>query len=242
MNPENVRQQLLLRFVPPVAAVILIVLFVSLGRWQLDRAAQKEALQASFANDTAYTLVSNGLTTKLFDRLKASGRYLGDRQFLIDNMVVDSQLGYFVITPFEFDRNEPLLLINRGWIVKPRARSELPEIEISAAQVTVAGMAGRLPRVAIRPGDAFAENTPWPQVAVFPSSEDLAMKLDRDVLPFVLLLNPDPDSGLVRRWQPTVAGPMTHYGYAFQWFAMALAVLVILVWQYRKKNRHAAEQ
>jgi len=239
--PESNRQRLLLRYVPPVVAIAVIVLFVSLGRWQLDRAAQKEALQASFADDSAYAAVSGELTVQPFQRLEASGQYLDDRQFLIDNMIVDNRLGYFVITPFEFDRNEALLLVNRGWIARPADRSELPSIDVSNDYTKVLGMAGTLPRVGIRPGDAFLPDTPWPKIALFPTPAELTTELGRDVLPFVLLLNPEPDSELVRRWQPHVTGPMTHYGYAFQWFAMAATVLVILVWQQRRKGRRAVQ-
>jgi len=233
-------QRLLIRFVPPVAALALIVAFVALGFWQLDRAAQKQALARAFADESAYSEIRESMPFEPYQRLRTSGRYLPGRQFLIDNVVMDGRLGYFVITPFEFERAGPLLLANRGWIGKPAERGALPEIEVAADEVTVSGLAGRLPRVAIRPGTAFADRSRWPRIAVYPNTEEIATELGRDVLPFVLLLLPDPESGLIRRWQPKEAGAMMHYGYAFQWFAMATAVLIILVWQIRKKILHVA--
>jgi surfeit locus 1 family protein len=50
------------------------------------------------------------------------------------------------------------------------------------------------------------------------------------VLPYVLLLNTDEEDGYVRRWKPPDSGTSTHYGYAFQWFAMALALFGLMVW------------
>ena len=35
------------------------------------------------------------------------------------------------------------------------------------------------------------------------------------------------DDGLVREWRPPDTGVNTHYAYALQWFAMALAIAVI---------------
>ena len=64
-------------------------------------------------------------------------------------------------------------------------------------------------------------------------------ELDAELLPFVLLLSPDADNGYVRRWQPPQSGPMMHYGYAFQWFVMALAILGIMFWNFRKKLQPA---
>jgi surfeit locus 1 family protein len=66
--------------------------------------------------------------------------------------------------------------------------------------------------------------------------EDVAAQLGRDVLPYALLLDAQADDGFMRDWMPNLAGPMTHYGYAFQWFALSLTVVAISVWQLRKKG------
>ena len=61
-------------------------------------------------------------------------------------------------------------------------------------------------------------------------------EIDQAVLPVVLLLDADEPDGYLRDWQPRQKGPMTNYSYAFQWFAMAAAVLAILVWHLRKRG------
>ena len=50
-----------------------------------------------------------------------------------------------------------------------------------------------------------------------------------------MLLDENAEDGFVRRWQPNVSGPMTHYSYAFQWFSLAVATLLIAGWQMRKR-------
>src|SRR5690606_22816052 len=86
----------------------------------------------------------------LYQPLSASGRYLADRQFLIDNMILDGRVGYFVITPFQFSRDEPLLLVNRGWLPKTLAAPIPSTIGLDASTGrTITGKAGKLPRVGI---------------------------------------------------------------------------------------------
>ena len=235
MNPNLNSQDLLRRIVPPVVAVVLVVSFVSLGLWQLDRAAYKKQLAASFESTDSYVRILGDMPVETYQPIRSYGRYLNDRQILVDNIVKDGRLGLYVITPFEYSSDEPLLLVNRGWVPKPQQLGSLPAIEVAAEQLEVKGKAGNLPRVGIRPGEAFEGSDGWPRLAVYPNTDEVAGELGRDVLPFVLLLDPDPSAGMLRQWQPVQSGPATHYGYAFQWFAMAAAVLGVSFWHLRRR-------
>ena len=234
-------ETLLWRVAPPVAAVLLTILFVSLGFWQLDRAAEKVAMQRLFDTDAGYAPLSDGMSVQDYQRISASGRFLEDRQFLIDNMILNGRLGYFVITPFEYASNKPLLMVNRGWLAAGPERS-LPLLSpLPAASSEVRGRVGHLPRVGIRSRDAVAASPGWPKLATYPELSDLSEALDRELLPFILLLDPHDGDALVREWEPQGRGPAMHYGYAFQWFAMAAAIVAILSWQFlKRRNRDRA--
>jgi len=225
------------RYFPPLAGLIFIVVFVTLGLWQLDRAAEKSALLDLFESDAPYSHPSGFDSLEEFDRIEVVGRYLAERQILIDNIVRDGRLGYFVITPFQPSANDPLLLVNRGWMPKTGPAGSLPEVSVDPAVGAVQGRVGHLPQVAIRPGEAFAVHDGWPRVGVYPTLDEVSAELGEELLPIVLLLSPDADDGFVRRWQPNTSGPMTHYSYAFQWFVMAAAALGILAWHMRKRLR-----
>ena len=224
------------RWLPPLAGLIFIVLFGWLGFWQLDRAQQKNELMALFEDDAPYSRLHNDMPVEFFQRIESRGQYLSDWQVLIDNIVVSGRVGYYVITSFRLAPDAPLLIVNRGWVEKSQLNA-LPDVSVTEEFISVRGRVGRLPRVGIRPGEAFEGSKDWPRVAVYPTLDELAKELGSELLPFVLLLSPDADDGYVRRWQPPQSGPMMHYGYAFQWFVMALAVLVILIWNYRKKHK-----
>jgi len=228
------------KYVPLVAGLMFIGLFVSLALWQLDRAAEKEALLESFGSAAPYLRVNNFNALTEFDRIQLDGRFLADRQILIDNIVRNSRQGYYVITPFKPNNNYPLLLINRGWIQKTGSAGEVQQLDVDSNLRTVRGLVGHLPRVAIRPGEAFEGADEWPRVAVYPDLDEISAELGEALLPVVLLMAPDEEDGFMRQWQPNVSGPMTHYSYAFQWFAMALAVVAILFWHVRKGQRRGS--
>lgn len=223
-------------WVPPLAGVLLIAGFLSLASWQLDRAAEKEAAAALFDEEAPPATFDPGGEYRHYQPVSASGRYVADRQFLIDNIVRNSQLGFYVITPLEMAGSAPLLLVNRGWLPRP-ANGATPEIAVATGQRQVTGRIGRLPRVALRPDAAIEPGQEWPRVAVYPTLDDIAASLRRPLAGAVLLLAPDADDGYLREWRPQQRGPMMHYGYAFQWSALAVTVFVILVWQLRKRYR-----
>ena len=237
MIEDLLRNALFRRLFPPLAGLFFIVVFVMLGLWQLDRAAEKKALLALFEDEAPYSRPSDYSALAEFDRIETSGAYLADRQILIDNIIVNGRLGFYVVTPLRPAMNEPLLLVNRGWMQKTGPSGEIPGVGVDEAFRTVRGLVGRLPRVAIRPGEAFSAGQDWPRVGVYPTLDEIAAELDEELLPVVLLLSPDAQDGFVRRWAPNVSGPTTHYGYAFQWFALAAAVAGILVWHTRKGLR-----
>lgn len=240
MKPTTVTSR---DFLPPLAALVLVVLFSTLGFWQLDRAEQKRAVQAAFTDSGERLMVTGDASYPLYQPLAATGHYLDERQFLIDNVILDGRIGYFVVTPFEYEESGPLLLVNRGWVAKDPARNVQTALRTESdhtGETTIRGRAGQLPRVGIRAGEVFSGDTGWPRTANWPTLEELAAALQRDVLPFVLLADPEPPgtgSGtLVRRWEPRQVGPMRHIGYALQWFALAVAVVVTAVVLYRKKR------
>ena len=238
MIEDLLKNEKFLRYFPLVAGLVFFSLFVFLGTWQLDRAAEKNALLELFESGGGYETTTDFESLEAFDRIAVEGRFLPDRQFLIENIPLEGRLGYYVVTPFETSTNDPLLLVNRGWIPKVDHPDDQADLAVPPDFATVRGLVGQLPRVAIRPGEPFAVRDGWPRSALYPTTDEIGAELDEAVMPIVLLLGQNQDHGFVRRWQPNVSGPMTHYSYAFQWFAMALAVVAIAGWQLRKRWRN----
>jgi len=233
---EIIESEQFRRLFVPLASLFLFILFVSLGVWQLGRAAEKNSIRALFEEGAPYTRATGDMPVTEYQPIEARGRYLNERQVLIDNMIVDGRIGFYAITPLRYATAEPLLLVNRGWIPRAAGDSTKPDLGVAGDVRTVQGRVGYLPRVGIRSREAFQAGDEWPKTASYPTPEDLSAELGEELLPFVLLLDPAADDGFLRSWQPRESGPMMHYGYALQWFAMAAAVAGIFVWRRRKKG------
>lgn len=223
-------------WVPLLVGAVLVVLFASLGAWQISRGMEKRATQQLFREETGYAAWEHGMNVRPHQRLQVSGYYDSEHQFLLENIIVDSRYGYYVITPLNGLSGEPLLLVNRGWIEKTNEPLDLSQLEVPTDRLTVRGRAGSLPRPGMKMGDAINTQDDWPKGAVYPSSEEVEVALGQDVQAFVLLMDPEEQYGFQRRWVPTGFGPGKHFGYALQWFAMAAMLSGLLIWNHRKNR------
>jgi surfeit locus 1 family protein len=226
----------LLGYLPYVIGAVLVVQFAALSVWQFDRGLQKRAVRAAFASQAGFLSWSDGMQVRPFQKLKATGHYDTGHQFLLENIIINSRYGYYILTPLVLGNDEPLLLINRGWVEKTGRQFDASTIEIDTAQLSVAGRAGSLPRAGYRMGEAIAPGSSWPLPAVYPVLDELAQALGKEVQPFVLLLDPEQEHGFFRHWIPEEMGAARHFAYALQWFAMGMALAGLLVWNYRKRG------
>jgi surfeit locus 1 family protein len=223
-------------WLPFVVGWVLVAQFAALGAWQVSRGLEKRADQQMFEDQTGFSTWHHGMDVRPYQRLKVTGRYDGTRQVLLENIIVDSRYGYYVITPLLGMDDEPVLLVNRGWIEKREGPVDPALLDVPTERVTVRGRAGSLPRAGMKMGDSFTPGQDWPRTAVYPSSVDVAAQLGRDVQPFVLLMDHEEEHGFYRHWVPTEFGPGKHFGYALQWFAMGIVLSGLLIWNYRKKR------
>lgn len=224
------------RFAPSMLATALtaigMLLFIQLGLWQLGRADDKRAIIAQYnaGQHTQVDLDQRDATDLLrYQRVRVSGRYDPAHQVLLDNMPsVQGRPGYRVLTPFQTTKGE-WLLVDRGWVPPGPTREVLPEVDVAAQVRTIAGRLEELPQPGMRLGEPSLPSgvLTWPQVMNFPRREDLQQVLDRPLAPRIVALDADQPDGYERSAALQMRfGPERHVGYAVQWFALALAVLV----------------
>ena len=223
-------------WLPFVIGGLLVVQFAGLGGWQINRGIEKRAQQELFADDAGFSTWQSGMDVRSYQRLKVSGELDSERQFLLDNIIFNSRVGYYVLTPLDPGNDEPLLIINRGWVEKTTDELDADVISVDPGQATLRGRVGSLPRAGYKMGDAIVPGQGWPQNAVYPALPDLEAALGKDVQPFVLLLDPEDALGFLRHWVPEEMGPGRHFAYALQWFAMAAVLAALLVWNFRKRR------
>lgn len=232
MDPEAQKRSY--EKLPYLVGGAFVLLFLVLCAWQISRGLDKKESQQQYDSQTGYIAWNDGMDVEAFQRLKVTGRYDSEHQFLLENIVRNAWQGYYVITPMIVREDEPVLLVNRGWMPKQQ-NLDLVALSVTDERLTASGRVGRLPRAGMKMGEAITA-IGWPRKAVFPDYQDVAAALGREVQPFVLLLDAEDDFGFERDWQPVKFGPGRHYGYALQWFAMALMLAGLLAWNYRRRG------
>ena len=228
---------------PTLAALVLIPFLCNRGFWQLDRAAEKEARLAAYAErDKAGSTIDSSSTlfdeTTKYKSVQLAGRYDIEHQFLLDNQMDQGRVGYHVFTPLHLHDGR-IILVNRGWIAQGASREIMPEFTTSAMEQNLAGVLAPPPGHGILLGDDIQTNLLWPRVIQAVVLPRLNTELKQQLVPRVLLLDPKDSTGFVREWKIVQFGPEKNRGYAFQWFMMAAAVLIIfIVVNTRRSNRN----
>jgi surfeit locus 1 family protein len=218
------------RLVTTLAALAGIALTLALADWQLGRAREKESIAArlaALAKDPPVMLAAAeaGARDLEWRRVTARGRFEPRHAVFIDNRVRRGVAGYHVVMPLELGGgggSNRYVLVNRGWVAGNPDRSRLPEVRTPREPVEVTGLA-------VVPGKRFLELSGGPvEGRVW---QNLTIERYREAFPIALqpvLIQQESvlDDGLVREWEAPGTGVEKHYGYAFQWFALSLTILV----------------
>lgn len=213
-------------------------MFVTLGTWQLERAALKQSIRDLYEQRLAldYRPLDPSAAREAieYSKLNLRGRYDNAHSFLLDNQIYEGKAGYQVLTPLLLADSDDVVLVNRGW-AEWGARRELPD-EIPAPPATewIAG-------IAFYPGEAPIQfgrvelSGQWPQLISRLDMESLRAQYSEKLLPFVLWLAPEQPGYFERAWKPIWLPPEKSRAYALQWFAFAaIAVVLFIVLNLRK--------
>jgi surfeit locus 1 family protein len=213
---------------PTVAAIFFIVLTVNLGNWQLSRAEEKDDRQAKLNQLSQKPQIS--IPTSLiklenyqFRKVEVHGTYIPSHTIYLDNKINRGRAGYQIITPVKLDESSMHVLINRGWIAAGRTRSDLPEVLTPSGKVTVSGIAESPTIRTLELSTETVSGKVWENLHLDRYREETGLKLQ----PLVILQENEVKDGLLRAWTRPDSGSSRNLGYAFQWFAMALAIIIL---------------
>ena len=209
------------------AAAGLIALTLWLGNWQLDRAQEKrerQALLEARMNDNPLTLTAAGSDAQalLYRRVRAAGRWLGERQFFVDNQVHDGRAGFNVITPLALEPGPGVLLVNRGWIARTPDYPRAPRIAVPGGHVEISGLATRPPARFLELSPQTVSGDVWQNLSI----ERFEKASSLQTVPVVALLDTPPEGLAPVREKPD-AGIAKHVEYAFTWFALAATAFAL---------------
>jgi cytochrome oxidase assembly protein ShyY1 len=218
-------------FVIVVTPVVLLC--IKAGLWQLDRAAEKEQLIQRLSVGEALLTTPSDLTTASIEastyKVKLPVRLVDSNFVYLENRIQDRVAGYEVFAKALTAQGEIGLFINLGWIEGAASRDSLPSLDLSrdfdldALWVPITD--------SYFMSDAFPE-----QMDNSTRVQSLKGVIPDDVLPGMFIA-----SNVLSRNalgpKPRL-GPETHYGYAVQWFLLALVLSFLGVYVYRRGLTH----
>lgn len=222
-------------FILTLATIALVVLFISLGNWQIHRGQYKNNLERQFniQQKQGSLNLSQFATTdpsqSEYAPIEVKGFYDNAHTFLLDNQIYNHRVGYMVLTPLisQLPTQFPIVLVNRGWIPRLVDRNHLPDLKSVFGLQTLHGMLKRPSRSFLL--SKSEEQIKWPLLIQSIDLERISRLLKQPLYPFIVLLDPKDPNGFERKWNVVIMPASKHYGYAAQWFALALTLVIIYI-------------
>lgn len=219
-----------------VLTLLFIAAFSRLGLWQLHRAADKaHFLELRDRQETIDHLPifdrDKDRDLYLFRPVTVKGQFFKDSYWYLDNKIQNGRVGYEVVALFR-TAQQKLVLVNLGWLQAYKDRSQLPPVSLPQGSVTLSGRIyfGDENRFVGHENISFAKTTVIPQIVFSEMTQEIVQYApDLTLMPYVIQLSEANPFGYARNWQGELMPPEKHIGYAVQWFAMALAILVIFL-------------
>ncbi len=220
--------------VPSLSTLIMLMVLIGLGTWQIYRLHWKQGILARIAIAESSPPIRLGPDPAPYTKVFAIGRFRFDHAAQFGAEVRDTAtgpaMGAYQIVPLDRDGASPIL-VNRGWIPQKR---EAP-LNDPGGEVTVTGY--------IRPG----ETSHW-----FSATDDTADRQfftldpgvigaavgEPDVLPYTLIaLGPETPGIYPAPAQTLPRPPNNHLSYVITWYGLALSLVVVFVVWMRKALR-----
>lgn len=216
-----------------VAAVLVAGVTLSLGQWQLRRAAQKQNLQLAIESQSNQFILKAAdladpdiLKDAVHRRATLKGIWRAEHTIFLDNRQMNGRTGLIAITPLVLDGTGQIILVQRGWALRNFTdRTKLPDIQTPSGPVTVRG------RIAPPPSKLYEfkgvdSGRIRQNIGIDTFSREIALSL----MPVSMIQTGPANEGLLRDWAAPNVGIDKHYGYAFQWFGLCALVVGLYVW------------
>jgi cytochrome oxidase assembly protein ShyY1 len=222
-----------------VVTFVAVVIMLRLGFWQLDRMDTKQARLSSLqqkleAGHSSLVSLDNNLQQAADTPVAFVGNPNVERMLYLDNRIVGGAVGYEVLIPVQ--TNIGWILVNLGWIKATDARRTLPEITVSSASREFVGNIV-IPTLNPMVKETASAQDGFPLLIQQVDLSRLAALTGLTLQPFIVALESDPQSIFKNNWQPVVMPPEKHFGYAIQWFGLAIAAVAIyLIALFRRKS------
>ena len=227
----------------------LLVLFVliKLSFWQYARGIEKEQRSARITELNQGSSLSLNEVVELSQTsqfkgkesindlpVSITGNFNSNFVFLLDNQVENRSLGYRVIQVISTDKHS--VLVNLGWVMGSIDRSKIPDITPLSGQHLFKGHI-RIVEQGIMLTEQDFSNARWPLRVQQIEIDKFSILINKPLLPFIVYVAKEEVLGYKKNWNPIVMPAEKHFAYAFQWAALALTWLVLMLFFKIKKSK-----
>ncbi|MEI6894017.1 MAG: SURF1 family protein [Colwellia sp.] len=219
--------------------LIVFVCLLKLSFWQYNRGFAKEQRALRITQLNQQSPLTLNQVVKLSTEKQVTGNesindfpvtitgiFDSEHIFLLDNQVENRSLGYRVLQVIETPTHK--VLVNLGWIQGSINRNILPDIPPLHGQYKFQGHI-RLVELGLMLQAQDFSQVSWPLRVQQIELLKFSTLIHKPLLPFIIYVNQNESLGYKKNWHPMVMPAEKHFGYAFQWIALAIAWLILMI-------------
>jgi surfeit locus 1 family protein len=213
-------------------SALMLPALMGLGFWQMERADEKQQLVDRYAKNQqlppiveVQDIMADGDHQYRRAWIKATAD--NQRIIILDNRVKNGRPGYEILQAASIFGENKKLLINRGWVPASLDRSILPSIAPISAEMQLRGNLYRRLKGGYQLDDGVTVVKSWPSRIGWVSVARAEELFGEKFFPYQLRLDQDSQGALETGWVTVAVQPEKHTGYAVQWFAMAITLLIL---------------
>ena len=213
------------KFLFSVFVIFFILVFISLGSWQIIRLNWKNNLILEIESSLKKPPVQLSETNVTnFLKIKTSGSIDFDKQIYLYNLNENGTPGFEVINPLIIDSKN--YLINRGWIpFKKKNSEEIYEFDESNI-IGILKSQGR--KNIFKPDNDIKENY-WFSL----DRDDILEFTGKKFSNYIIYLDGNYQSPKPKKITANISN--NHKKYAITWFSLAISILLLYLY-FRRKN------
>jgi len=213
------------KFLFSVFVIFFILVFISLGSWQIIRLNWKNNLILEIENSLKNPPVELSKSNQEnYLKIKTSGLIDFDKQIYLYNLNDNGTPGFEVINPILV--NNENYLINRGWI--PFEKKNSKEINFFDENNIIGTLKLQGKKNIFKPENDIKENY-WFSL----NREDITKFTGKEFSKYLIYLDGNYQSPKPKKITANISN--NHKKYAITWFSLAISILLLYLY-FRKKN------